>query len=78
MDVKAADGFRWHNIEQMNRNRDYYDYASNGILSKCLPKFIFGANPILVSFIQLIDVRLIMLFRYIDKLKQFKDIKKIY
>lgn len=76
MDIKASDDFRFHNVNQLNRNRDFYDYATEGILRRCLPKALFGGNPILVSFIQLLDMRLIMLFQYIDKLKWFKDITK--
>lgn len=78
MDIRASDEYRYHNIQQLNRNRDYYDYATQGILRRCLPSVFFGGNPILVSFIQLIDMRLIMLFQHIDKLKSFKDITKIY
>ncbi len=49
-----------------------YDYAKEGILTKSLPKILFKGNSILVTFIQLIDLRLIMMFKYIDKLKRFK------
>lgn len=74
MDKIVNSEYRYHNINQLNRNRYYYDYASEGILNKCLPKVLFSGNPILVSFIQLIDMRLIMLFQYIDKLKNFKKL----
>ena len=40
-----------------------YDYARNGILNKTLPKVLFKGNYILVSFLQLIDMRLVMLFK---------------
>lgn len=49
-----------------------YDYAKEGILTKSLPKILFKGNSILVTFIQLIDLKLIMMFKYIDKLKRFK------
>jgi len=49
-----------------------YDYASEGILNKTLPKILFKGNVILVTFLQLIDLRLIMLFKNIDKIKRFK------
>lgn len=49
-----------------------YDYASDGILTKTLPKILFRGNTVLVTFLQLIDLRLIMLFKYIDRLKRFK------
>lgn len=51
-----------------------YDYARFGILNRCLPKILFKGNPILVSFLQLLDMRLVMMFKYIDKLKHFKHI----
>ena len=74
MDITTASEFRYHNIKQLNRNRYYYDYAKYGILTHCLPKILFSANPVLVSVIQLIDQKLIMLFHYIDKLRDFKKI----
>jgi hypothetical protein len=49
-----------------------YDYASDGILTKTLPKILFRGNTVLVTFLQLIDLRLIMMFKYIDRLKRFK------
>ena len=76
MDIKTNTDFRKHNIEQLNLDNTKYDYAKNGILRYCLPKILFAGNPILVSFIQLIDMRLIMMFKYIDKIKQFKNIAK--
>lgn len=51
-----------------------YDYARYGILNKCLPKVLFNGNSILTSFLQLIDLRLVMLFKQIDKIKRFKYI----
>lgn len=74
MDIKNSLDFRTYRFTQYN---DYgikkkYDYTKNGILRRCLPKRIFKGNSILVSFLQLIDMRCIMLFKYIDKLKKFK------
>lgn len=74
MDITTTSDFRYHNIKQLNKNRYYYDYAKYGILTRCLPKILFSANPVLVSTIQLIDMKLIMLFKYIDKLRDFKKI----
>jgi hypothetical protein len=51
-----------------------YDYAREGILNKCLPKILFKGNSILVTFLQLIDLRIIMCLKYIDKLKHFKHV----
>jgi hypothetical protein len=53
-----------------------YKYDEHGILRKCMPGIIFQGNSLLVTFIQLIDLRLIMMFKYIDKLKNFKNILK--
>ena len=74
MDIRANEEFRYHNLKQLNRNRYYYDYATQGILNKCMPKILFSGNSVVVSFIQLIYMKLIMLFKYIDKLKNFKNI----
>lgn len=73
MDKKLNENFRFHKLNQLNKSGIYYDYTKNGILKKCLPEFVWGANQVLVSFLQLIDIRLIMLFNYIDKLKNFKN-----
>lgn len=51
-----------------------YNYAKNGILNKTLPKVLFKGNSILVTFLQLIDLRIIMLLKYVDRLKRFKYI----
>jgi hypothetical protein len=59
-----------HNVSGNNR----YKYEEDGILTKCLPKILFKGNSLLVTFLQLIDLRLIMMFKYIDKVKRFKFI----
>lgn len=76
MDFKNSLYFRTGNIESYNNKayNGYYDYASYGILIKCLPKILFKGNPVLVSFLQLIDIKIIMLLKTIDKLKHFKNI----
>ena len=53
-----------------------YNYAKEGILTKTLPKILFKGNSILVTFLQLIDLRIILMFKYIDKLRYFKHITK--
>lgn len=76
MDFKYSLNYRTENTESYN-NKAYnkrYDYASYGILNKCLPKILFKGNAILVSFLQLIDIKIIMLLKVIDKLKNFKNI----
>ena len=51
-----------------------YKYEKEGILRKCLPKILFEGNPILVTCLEFIDLRIIMVLKYIDKLKRFKYI----
>lgn len=80
MDIKQADDYRsskYENMEQYNNlGQHKYNYERNGILRKCLPKILFRpqGNIILVTFLQLIDARLIVLLKYVDKLKRFKYI----
>lgn len=75
MDFKNSTTYR------TDRYKDYclcgdnkYDYSKNGILNKCLPKILFKGNSILVTFLQLIDMRLILMLKYCDRIKYFKDI----
>ena len=74
MDIKNAIGKRNEELNYFNilEETPKYDYATEGILTKSLPKILFKGNSIFVTFLQLIDLRLIMLFKYIDKLKKFK------
>ena len=74
MDIKNANDIRTQSIREVDDVVDMkpYDYAKEGILTKTLPKILFKGNSLLVTFIQLIDVRCVMLFKYIDKLKRFK------
>ena len=74
MDIKNTDDIRTQSIDLTNDLSDVkpYDYAKEGILTRCLPKILFKGNSRLVTFIQLIDIRLIMMFKYIDRLKRFK------
>lgn len=74
MDVKYKDNKRIEDIKTFDITEELkkYDYATEGILNKTLPKILFKGNSILVTFLQLIDLRIIMLFKYIDKLKQYK------
>lgn len=75
MDIKHGTDFKYQrNKNYENTGNNKYDYAKDGILRRCLPKILFKGNPILVSFLQIIDLRLIMLLKYIDKLKKFKYI----
>lgn len=74
MDIKNKQDKRTEFFVKFNQTREIepYDYENEGILTKTLPQILFKGNTILVAFLQLIDVRFIMLFKYIDKLKRFK------
>lgn len=78
MDIKQNIGFMNDYLSLMNNTGDNkYDYMRNGILEKVLPKVLFKGNAILVTFLQLIDLRIITMLKYIDKLKHFKHISYI-
>lgn len=75
MDIKNSLTYktdRYNLYNSIGDNR--YDYVREGILNKCLPKILFKGNSILVTFLQLIDVRIMMCLKYIDKLKHFKHV----
>lgn len=74
MDIKNKQDKRTEFFAKFDQTRevDPYDYENEGILTKTLPQILFKGNNILVSFLQLIDIRLIMMFKYIDKIKKFK------
>jgi hypothetical protein len=75
MDIKQSLTYRSEELKQFEfTGNNKYDYAKNGILSKTLPKVLFKGNSILVTFLQLIDLRIIMLLKYVDRLKRFKYI----
>lgn len=75
MDIKNSVEYRfdeYSKYDDLGNNK--YNYAKEGILTKCLPKILFKGNSLMVTFLQLIDLRLITMFKYIDKLKRFKYI----
>ncbi len=75
MDFKNSLTYRYERYKAYSyTGENKYDYAKNGILQKCLPKILFSGNSILVTFLQLIDLRIITMFKFIDKIKQFKYI----
>lgn len=78
MDIKLQQNKRIENIKAFDNVEEVpkYDYGNEGILIKTMPKILFRGNSIFVTFLQLIDLRLIMLFKYIDKLKRFKWISR--
>ena len=75
MDIKNSLTYKTDRYNLYNSIGDNkYDYTKEGILQKCLPKILFKGNSILVTFLQLIDLRIIMCLKYIDKLKHFKHV----
>jgi hypothetical protein len=73
MDIKDSIESRWDGFRRYDRTGfNRYDWAREGILTKCLPKVLFKGNSVLVTFLQLIDLRLVMMFRLIDKIKRFR------
>ena len=75
MDLKTSLDYRTSKYTQFNDlGNTAYNYGKYGILNKSIPKILFKGNYILVSFLQLTDMRFVMLFKYIDKLKHFKHI----
>ena len=78
MDIKQSLSYRYDTYEKIGKydtiGNDKYDYAEEGILRKCLPKILFKGNSVFVTFLQLIDLRIIMMLKYIDRLKRFKYI----
>lgn len=75
MDTKyTTDWSHRRNKEYNKTEANKYDYETEGILRHCLPKILFKGNPVLVTFLQLIDMRLILLLQYIKRLQHFKHI----
>lgn len=78
MDFKQSNEYMYETYEDISRynlvGNNKYNYGKEGILNKCLPKVLFKGNNILVSFLQLIDLRMIIILKYIDRLKRFKYI----
>lgn len=67
---------QYSRYEKTGNNK--YDYEKYGILTKTLPKIMFKGNTVLVTFLQFLDMRIIMLFKVIEKVKKFKHITSMY
>lgn len=77
MDIKNDLTYRTHYYKKHEINgSNKYKYDEDGILIRCVPRILFNGNSFFVTFLQLIDLRLIMMFKYIDRLKNFKNILK--
>lgn len=78
MDIKQSLSYRTETYERIDQFNVIgwlnYKWKSEGILRVCLPKILFKGNTLLVTFLQFIDLKLIMLFKYIERLKRFKYI----
>lgn len=75
MDIKQNISYKYEEYVDFNQTgNNKYNYAKHGILNKILPKILFKGNSILVTFLQLIDLRIIMMLKLVDKLKRFKYI----
>lgn len=78
MDIKQSNNYRYEAYEDIRKYNilgdNKYNYQKEGILRKCLPKILFQGNSILVTFLQLLDMKIIMILQYIDRLKKFKYI----
>jgi len=75
MDIKNGLDFKYKRYSLLNTlNDNRYRYEEHGLLVKCLPKILFKSSPLLVSFLQLVDMKIILLLKYIDRLKKFKYI----
>lgn len=79
MDIKQSISYKYDRNKLTNNiGNNKYNYSKNGLLNKCIPKILFKGNSLLVTFLQLIDVKCVMLFKYIDTLKNFKNITSYY
>ena len=75
MDIKQSLDYRYKDLEKYNKlGNNKYNYEKYGIFNKVLPKILFKGNSIFVTFLQLLDLRVILMFKYIDKLKKFKHV----
>lgn len=78
MDTKELNGTSRTRVIAYNKQQSSaYDYEREGVLNKSLPKILFKGNALLVTFLQLIDMRIVVMLRYIKQLKDFKNILKL-
>lgn len=76
VDSKYNISERYKKINDYNKtlNSEAYDWAKNGVLKKCLPKILFKGNVILRSFLELVDMRIILMLQTITFIKHFKHL----
>lgn len=79
MDTKYNLNYRHERFNLFTINGDMrYNYEREGLLTRCMPKILFKGNALLKTFMQIIETRIIMLMRYVDRLNEFKHITKYY
>lgn len=75
MDIKQSDTYRNKELRKLTIDgSNKYDYEKNGVLNKVLPKILFKGNSIFVTFLQLIDLRIIMMLKTVNLLNHFKRV----
>lgn len=75
MDHKQSLDYRYIGYDKTkDLGQKKYDYEKDGILTKVLPRIFFKGNPILVAFIQLIDMQLISMFKSVKSMQKYKYI----
>ena len=78
MDIKQSLTYKFEGYQNLkiydSLGDNKYDYNKEGILRKTLPSVLFKGNTILVTFLQLIDLKIIMVLKYIERLRRFKYI----
>lgn len=71
-----TNGYRFRNYYKWEYKKySEYDYQRDGLLKHLLPKIIVESqNPILKFILNYVETSLIFLMKYVDKLKNFKNI----
>ena len=77
MDIKNSQDYEHNYLTKWDISGDLkYKYEEEGILKKCIPPILFRGNTILATFLQLLDLRIIMTLKYVDRIKKFKYISR--
>ena len=75
MDHKQSLDYRYLGYDKCkDLGQKKYDYAKEGILTKLLPRILFKGNPTIVTFLQLIDMQLISMFKSVESMQKYKYI----
>lgn len=77
MDVRNSQDYKYRYYTKYNANGSLrYKYEEEGILKRCLPRILFKGNTIFTTFLQFIDMRIVMTLKYVEHLKKFKYISR--